>query len=948
MKDSPCNVQRAYSVRPAITIGAGSVLKYLPGFFPPSTPPQKRMLSICRHSADFFRLSRGRYLAPVAAIILAACGGSECVSGPLCDGDGGGTGVAVPTSIGLSAATLSFDRLAATQQITAAVRDQNQSPIAGLTLTWASADEAVVTVDQLGAVTAVGNGAANVTVTSGAISQDIAVTVRQVPSTVDISPDPVFLGGIGNTVSLELTVQDGGGTSIVTPSTVWTSADEAIVTVDQSGDVTAVSLGSTVVSVDVSFQGGASVSAWVAVSVAAPITLLPSQLCSDFKPSDYVTFGESALAQAVGAALGLAPSDPISCAQAASLQTLNAIGIGLISLTGIQNLTGLLTAGLQSNQIVDLGPLATLAQLETLFLDDNEITDVTPLSGLTGLGNLGISQNQVADVSALSPLTGLRDLDVGFNPVSDISFVSNFLELTGLSVPATNVSSLAPLAGRAIDNLDISYSDITDLSLIATFTDLRILGAADVGVTDADITGFASLAQLTDLDVRDNLGIANLTPLTAMTQLVSLFVGYTSVADITPLQGLTNLQRVHLNGTLVDDISALLNNSGLGSGDFVDLSDTAVTCADAAALAAKGVSVTQTCSAEFLLASEFCSDYSDFDLGTFTDAALEGAVRSALGIGGGDDLTCGLLGSLESLSTTLLGITNLTGAQNLTGATSLYFNRNSISDVAPVSTLAGLTTLELGANNISDVSMLNGLTGLTTLNLGSNGFISDISALSGMTQMATLYLDNNQIASITALSGMNQLSALYLNANDVVSLAPIAGQTSLTFLQAEDNLIDDLSALTGMSSLGVLFLSSNPLTDGDLSALTGLTQLSHLYLQNMGLTDISAISTIPFLSALYIDRNSLTDLDALAGMIALATVHAWENLLTDISGLATLPSQFDSTVDLHSNPGLIDVSALLNHTGFMSGDMLDVTGTLVSCSDVGDLELKGVTVISGC
>ena len=63
-----------------------------------------------------------------------------------------------------------------------------------------------------------------------------------------------------------------------------------------------------------------------------------------------------------------------------------------------------------------------------------------------------------------------------------------------------------------------------------------------------------------------------------------------------PLSGLTSLLNLHLhNNPNLTDIQPLLNNTGLGAGDIVNLRTTNVSCADVALLEAKGVAVGSDC-----------------------------------------------------------------------------------------------------------------------------------------------------------------------------------------------------------------------------------------------------------------------------------------------------------------------------------------------------------------
>ena len=67
--------------------------------------------------------------------------------------------------------------LGETVQLTAIVLDQNKQPVEGAVVAWQSSDEDVATVTDKGLVTAVGNGAAVITASSGSTSATIEVTI---------------------------------------------------------------------------------------------------------------------------------------------------------------------------------------------------------------------------------------------------------------------------------------------------------------------------------------------------------------------------------------------------------------------------------------------------------------------------------------------------------------------------------------------------------------------------------------------------------------------------------------------------------------------------------------------------------------------------------------------------------------------------------------------------
>ena len=77
------------------------------------------------------------------------------------------------TAVNVSPTTLNFSTLGSTQQLTATTTPS------GATVTWASSNTAVATVDANGLVTSVGYGSATITATAGQLSATCAVVVAQ-------------------------------------------------------------------------------------------------------------------------------------------------------------------------------------------------------------------------------------------------------------------------------------------------------------------------------------------------------------------------------------------------------------------------------------------------------------------------------------------------------------------------------------------------------------------------------------------------------------------------------------------------------------------------------------------------------------------------------------------------------------------------------------------------
>ena len=148
-------------------------------------------------------------------------------------------------SISLEPPELVFTALGDTATLTATAVDRNGRPGAAGSIRWASGDTTVATVDSSGLVTALGNGAAQISATSGAVSARAAVAVDQAPATLAVVPESLLFEGAGDTATLVAEVTDANGHEIAGTAVAWTSGDPSVAAVDSTGLVTAIRSGAT-------------------------------------------------------------------------------------------------------------------------------------------------------------------------------------------------------------------------------------------------------------------------------------------------------------------------------------------------------------------------------------------------------------------------------------------------------------------------------------------------------------------------------------------------------------------------------------------------------------------------------------------------------------------------------------------------------------------------------
>ena len=184
-------------------------------------------------------------LAPLALAFILSCGDSPTEPAPPSPPP---PDAPRPTSISIAPASVTFLALGDTARLTAEVRDQNQGPIPGATVTWTSSNEAIATVSASGLASGVGNGEAAITGSAGpSVSGTAAVTVSQVTRTVSVAPAVDTLV-TGDTLRLSAEALDANGHTVVGAEFSWSSEAPAVAAVDSAGLVTAANVGATVIS----------------------------------------------------------------------------------------------------------------------------------------------------------------------------------------------------------------------------------------------------------------------------------------------------------------------------------------------------------------------------------------------------------------------------------------------------------------------------------------------------------------------------------------------------------------------------------------------------------------------------------------------------------------------------------------------------------------------------
>jgi hypothetical protein len=176
-------------------------------------------------------------------------------------------------------------------------------------------------------------------------------------------------------------------------------------------------------------------------------------------------------------------------------------------------------------------PTGDIKRSQVLLLSSLNFTDLGAMSieGIDALENLRflyMDYNLVTDLKLLASLTKLYELRVGGNPgINDLSPLAGLTQLTRLYVQEMDLATIAPLAGLVnLDRLAMYGNKISDLSPLKDMTNLHVLEAGNNQIVNIDVLEF-----------------------------------------------IPNFTTLYLNNNQITNILPLVNNSGIGQFDTVDL-----------------------------------------------------------------------------------------------------------------------------------------------------------------------------------------------------------------------------------------------------------------------------------------------------------------------------------------------------------------------------------------
>ena len=373
------------------------------------------------------------------------------------------------TEVRIAPTEATLTALGDTVRLRAEALDRNGRPVTGAIFAWISDDESVVRVDAAGLVTAVGNGSTTVTAAYGNLRASSVVTVAQEATVVRVTPPSATLSALGDEVRLAAEALDRNGRLVSGATFSWASEDPSIVTVAETGLVTAVGNGSTTVTAAYGSLRASSV-----VTVAQEATVVRGDSASaTMEVEETVRLTAEALdanGHAVANAVFIWSSNDASVARVDGAGLVTAISEGASTVTALlvgteltgnaaitvsamgqreiliefYNATGGPNWSRQANWLTD-APLGSWEGVTTgsggrvtsLVLFNNGLSGSIPpeLGGLADLRELSLWRNHLSGSipSELGQLANLRQLHLSQNDLDSIpSALGNLANLEEL------------------------------------------------------------------------------------------------------------------------------------------------------------------------------------------------------------------------------------------------------------------------------------------------------------------------------------------------------------------------------------------------------------------------------------------------------------------------------------------------------------------------------------
>ena len=408
----------------------------------------------------------------------------------------------------------SLASLGDTRQFTAVPKDANGQAVSGKAVSWASENATVVSVNASGLAAATGNGTTRVRATVEGVSGAADITVAQAVASIDVTPGTKTLTSLTDSQQFAANPKDARGNSVPGKTVTWSSASEAVATVDSSGRATAVANGDVAIRATVD---GISATATLTVSqVAAKVTIVPATFTlsalTDSKP--FTVTLKDARDNAVNKAVVWTSETPsVATIDANGVATSAANGTAVIraavdGVSGTATLTVAQAAATvevtpATKTLVSLGDTqqfsATVKDAKGVVVAGKTINWASDTSSVATISSLGVATSVTNGTSAIRAtvegVSGTASLTVA-QAVAAIEVSPPTRTLNALNDTQQFAATVRDAKGNAIAGKTISWTSLTPA--VASVSDSGVVtalanGSSTIRAAVDGVTGSASL-----------------------------------------------------------------------------------------------------------------------------------------------------------------------------------------------------------------------------------------------------------------------------------------------------------------------------------------------------------------------------------------------------------------------------------------------------------------------
>ena len=326
-----------------------------------------------------------------------------CVAALGCGGGGGATGPAPVATVSVLLAQTSLvisDHTSAT----ATARDANGNVLSGRGASWSSSNTAVATVDPTGVITGVAAGTVGITASIEGRSGTANLTVILPPvAAVTVSLASSTIAG-GATTQATATITDKDGVVLTGRAVSWSSSNNGVATVNNTGVVTGVNAGTADITATSEGRSGTATVTVAAQPVASVTVSLASSTIGVGRTTQATATTKDASGNVLFGRLVTWSSDNTSVA------TVSTTGLVTGVATGSANITATSEGKTGSTGISVLASLSFGSSSEKIRIVDMASVFTPTLTGPSSAATTFVSRaTSVATINSAGTITGVGE-----------------------------------------------------------------------------------------------------------------------------------------------------------------------------------------------------------------------------------------------------------------------------------------------------------------------------------------------------------------------------------------------------------------------------------------------------------------------------------------------------------------------------------------------------------